>query len=234
MRLRHRRLGAVQHVGDEAAPERQIDVRAVDVARLLLIDEEQMVAAGPAGDIDVFAQLDVAVGAEDGQTSVAPGRQPVGREPVDTDVAGAAVPGQHHVTEVLELRTVLVRDVADLRGDDLGARRSGVEEELIDLMRPDVGQDPAVARRVPEPLRPGGRGDAMRCEIHRLDDASDRAGLHELAGLDRGAHLVPLAVEDRVDPFGLGLDPPHLRELFQRRHAGLVGHDSYAGGNFRF
>ena len=49
VRLRHRRLGAVHDVGDEARPEGELDVVAVDVARLLLIDDEQMVAAGPPG-----------------------------------------------------------------------------------------------------------------------------------------------------------------------------------------
>ena len=39
------------------------------------VGEEQVVAAGPAGDVDVLAELDVAVGAEDDQPPVAPGRQ---------------------------------------------------------------------------------------------------------------------------------------------------------------
>ena len=78
VRLRHRRLGAVEHVGDELRAVGQRDVAAVDVARLLLVDEEQVAAAGPAGDVDVLADLDEAVGAEDGQPAVAPGGRPSG------------------------------------------------------------------------------------------------------------------------------------------------------------
>src|SRR5215831_7443145 len=65
VRLRHRRLRAIDHVGDQTRAERQLDVVAVDVAHLLLIDDEQVIAAGTPGDVDVLAQLDVAVGAQD-------------------------------------------------------------------------------------------------------------------------------------------------------------------------
>ena len=43
--------------------------------------------AGPAGDVDVLAQLDVALGAQDHQPAVAPGRQALRGVPVDPDVA---------------------------------------------------------------------------------------------------------------------------------------------------
>ena len=54
-------------------PKGSAHVAAIDVARLLPIDQEEVVAAGSTADVDVLAQLDVAVGAEDGQASVAPG-----------------------------------------------------------------------------------------------------------------------------------------------------------------
>jgi hypothetical protein len=117
-------LGPVDDVRDQARTERQLDVLAVDVARLLAVDNEEMVAAGTAGDVDVLPQLDVALGAEDRQPPVAPGREAVGREPVQADVARAAVAAEHHVAEVLELRLVLVGDVGDLRRHDVGLRRA--------------------------------------------------------------------------------------------------------------
>src|SRR4051794_34792368 len=143
VRLRHRGFRPVDDVRHEPRPERQIAVLAVDVACLLLIDDEQMVAAGTAADVDILSQLDVALGAEDRQPSVAPRRQAVGSEPVQPDVARAAVAAEHHVAEVLELGPVLVRHVAGLRRDDVGLRRARVEEELIDLVRPDVDENPA-------------------------------------------------------------------------------------------
>ena len=60
---------------------------------------------------------------------------------------------------------------------------------------------------------PGGRGDAMRREIHCLDDASDRAGLDALASLAGGAHLVALAVPDSVAAFARRLHPPPRGQL---------------------
>ena len=84
------------------APVAQLHLAGVDVPRFLLIGEEQVTAARASGDVDVLADLDEAVGAEDGQAAVAPGRQTVGREPVHADVPGAAIAAQHHVAEVLE------------------------------------------------------------------------------------------------------------------------------------
>src|SRR3954469_24449308 len=87
MFLRHRGLGAIEHVVDELTSVRRLDALAVDVVRALLIDDEEMVATRPAGDVGVLSQLDVAVGAEDGHPSVAPGRESVWGEPVHADVA---------------------------------------------------------------------------------------------------------------------------------------------------
>ena len=64
----------------------------------------------------------------------------------------------------------------------------------------------------------------MRAKSDRLHDLADGAGLHELAGLDRGAVLHPLAVHDRIDTLGLGLDATHLGQLLERRDARLVDH----------
>ena len=60
-----------------------------------------------------------------------------------------------------------------------------------------------MAVRGPEPVRPGGGVDLVGREIHRLHHLADGAGLDELAGLDRGAHLQPLGVHDRGLAAGL-------------------------------
>src|SRR5258708_38438460 len=87
MLLRHRRLGAIQHVVDELASVWRLHSLAVDVVRSLLVDDEEMVAARPSGDVDILPQLDVAVGAEDGDPAVAPRGETVGGEPVHADYA---------------------------------------------------------------------------------------------------------------------------------------------------
>jgi hypothetical protein len=95
-----------------------------------------VVAALGRGHVGVLAQLDVALGAEDEQPPVAPGVEPVRREPVDAHVTCAAVAGHDHVAEVFELRVVRVIDVAGLRGDHVRRRAVGVVEELLAWCEP--------------------------------------------------------------------------------------------------
>ena len=73
-------------------------------------------------------------------------------------------------------------------------------------------------------------GMFIRCgpDADRLHDATDGAGLDELAGLHRRAILEPLAVHDRKDALGLGLHPARLGQLLERRDAGLVDHEVLA------
>ena len=58
-------MGTVHNVGDELRAERQLEIVAVDVARFLLIDEEEVVALLGDGDVGVLAHLDVTLGAQD-------------------------------------------------------------------------------------------------------------------------------------------------------------------------
>src|SRR5262245_12510215 len=87
MRLGHGRLGAIENVINELPAVRQFLTLAVDILCARLIDQKQMVGPWPAGEVAVLAYLDVAVGAQNRQPSVAPGRQAVGRKPVDSNVA---------------------------------------------------------------------------------------------------------------------------------------------------
>src|SRR5262245_20341883 len=141
MRLWHGRFRSIANVVQQLAPEGQLNVAAVDVPSLLPVHEEEMVSAGSAADVDVLSQLDVSVGAEDGQPTVAPRAKAVRREPVDANVARTAVAAQHHVAEVLQLGGLGMREISNLRGDNSGQGGAGEEEKLVGLMRADIRED---------------------------------------------------------------------------------------------
>src|SRR5260370_37424626 len=122
-------VGSVDDVGDELRPEWKSEVVAVDVAGLLLVDDKEIVALLADGDIGVLAHLDVAFGAEDEESSVAPRTQAVGGEPVQPDVAHAAIAAQHPLAEVLEFGPLRMVHVGDLRLGNLGLRGAGVVDE---------------------------------------------------------------------------------------------------------
>ena len=103
------------------------------------------------------------------------------------------------------------------------ASLAGEEQELLDLVRGDVGQDAAVARALEEPGRRGWL--RRRCGPRPMVCiTSPIAPARPARRRDGGGHLEVLGVEDREDAAGLGLDPPQLGELVQRRHARLVEH----------
>ena len=114
MRLRHGRFRAVQHIVHELLAVRQRYPGRVDISRLLLIDEEEVIAPGAAADVDVLADFDKPIGAKNGETAVAPRAKTAGREPVHADVAGAPVPTQHHVAEIFEFGILRMVQVANL------------------------------------------------------------------------------------------------------------------------
>src|SRR5919201_6233429 len=86
--------------------------------------------------------------------------------------------------------------IADMRRDHLGAVRPTEEQELLDLMRGDVGQDPAVLRFAKEPGGPRGHSRSVRSQTNRLDDTSDRSAVDKFAGLDRRPAAEVLTEED--------------------------------------
>ena len=113
-------------------------------------------------------------------------------------------------------------------------------------MRTNVAKDSPVLLRVPEPIgtrhRAAGSStvldDLVRRNVDGLDHFSDRALPHQFPRVNSGLHLQQLAVKDGVNPLGLSDGPAHIRQLFQRGHAGLVreeilaalhGTHSYAG-----
>src|SRR5687768_108711 len=135
-----------------------------------MIDKKEMVPAGAlAAEIGILADFDEPLSPKNRQPAVAPGVQPVGREPVHTDIAGPAVAAQHHVAEILEFRMLRVVHVADLSGHYFGARGIGEEEKLIELVRGDVADNAAEIFSIPEPGRARIWVDAMRPQADGLD-----------------------------------------------------------------
>src|SRR5436853_6442212 len=102
------------NVFDELPSKGQLDIATVHVARLLLVDEEQVISARTASDVDVLPQLDVSIGPEDRQPAITPGAESIGREPVHAHVAASAIATQEHVAEVVQLRELRMREVRDL------------------------------------------------------------------------------------------------------------------------
>lgn len=70
--LRHGGFCAVDHIVDKLFTVWHVDLWTIEVFGFLLIDKEQMVTALSAGYVDVFAHLNIAVGAKYKGSAVAP------------------------------------------------------------------------------------------------------------------------------------------------------------------
>ena len=94
MGLCHGFLGTVEAVENEFAEKAEANLAFdVEVMFAACIDEVYLVAAFVARDVDVLAEFDVALGAEDNGAAVPPGAEAVGGEPVNADIVrGAVVP----------------------------------------------------------------------------------------------------------------------------------------------
>src|SRR6266545_4550876 len=92
VRLRHRGLSAVENVVDELLAVGQRLLAAIEITGLFLIDEKEVIPSGAlAPEVGVLANFDEPFSPQNRQSPIAPGVQPVGREPVHSDIAGAAV-----------------------------------------------------------------------------------------------------------------------------------------------
>src|SRR4051794_5686805 len=100
----------------------------------LAIDQEEMIGAGTAGDVDIFAELDGALAAEEEEAAVAPDAEAGRGEPVDPVVTARVLGAEQDVAEILEFRAVRVIEIADLAGDHLGLVGFGEEKELLELV----------------------------------------------------------------------------------------------------
>lgn len=91
----------------------------------------------------------------------------------------APVADKRHFPEILKSRTVRHGGVFDQRVSDGHFRRSGEMQELVDLMRADVAQDPAVAFALEIPVRAGLEVLLVRGKGDDLDHAANRSGLDQ-------------------------------------------------------
>jgi hypothetical protein len=78
VRLAHCRLGPLTYVYQQLASERQVNVPAIDIACLTLVNQEQVSTTGLTGEVDILAKLDEAACAEHGQPSIAQLSSPSG------------------------------------------------------------------------------------------------------------------------------------------------------------
>src|SRR5262245_15295023 len=193
MRLRHGGLGPIENVGDQVPSVRQIASARLHVLGGLAVDHEQVVSARTPGDIHVLPELDVALGAEDDEAAISPRAEPVRGVPVHPDVARPAVAAQHDLAEVLELRPVRELPVGDLGGYHFRLGGAREEEELIRLVRGDVGEDSPVLRPLEEPRRATGRIEPVRSEARGVDDPADGPRADQLPRPHGGGILEPLA-----------------------------------------
>src|SRR5690349_8815804 len=109
---------------------------------------------------------------------------------------------EHHVAEVLELRTMVVIHVRDLRRSDFHAGGSGEEDELIGLMGTEVAESASVKFGIPEPGGASVFVHAMRRKLECLHDVADCATLHDRTRV-RGGSLLEAAVHDCEHAAGL-------------------------------
>src|SRR4029078_4681570 len=111
-------------VEDELAEETEADLaRHAHVTLPGIVNDVDLIAHLVARDVDVLAQLDVTLRAENHRAAIAPRAEAVRRVPVDTNIVRRAVVAeQRRFAEILERRLVGVREGSH-RG--LGHRLSG-------------------------------------------------------------------------------------------------------------
>ena len=148
VRLGHRDLGPIQAIEDELAEERVADFPGQrEMLLALAIDEEELIAARLARDIDVFSQLDIATRAEDQRPPIAPCAEACRRVPIDAEIIRRAVVGDEvRVAVVLQLGIIGTRIIRDRGLHHRRILRAGVEKKLLNLVAADVAQNPAIFR----------------------------------------------------------------------------------------
>ncbi len=133
-------------------PVWQINIAGVDGFGFLIIDQKKMIAAGRTADIHILANLDEAFGAQNRQAAIAPAFQAVGREPVHAHVAHTAVAAHHNVAKILQIGILRIPHVTHLRSHDMGLGTPRKKQELVELVRTDVGDDAAVVAHLEKPF----------------------------------------------------------------------------------
>ena len=102
--------------------------------------------------------------------------------------------------------------VADLRGNDFRFCGVGEIKKLVELVRANIAEHPAIALALKEPRR------ALR-RIHPVRPSADSL---------QHAILKPLAVHNGINPLRRLLRAPHFGELFKRSHTRFVDHEVFS------
>src|SRR6185312_479523 len=108
-------VGAIDNVAHKLRTKGELQVVAIDVPCLLLVNDEQVIALLAHRHIRILACYHVSLGAQDEKSAIPPGTQPVRRKPIQPDVAETVVPTQHHISEILEMGVIRMPHVCDLR-----------------------------------------------------------------------------------------------------------------------
>jgi hypothetical protein len=96
-------------------------------------------------------------------------------------------------------------------------------------VRADVDEDPAVPRRVEEPLRPVSEVERVRAEADGVHDEADPTLLDEVVRAHHGRVRESLGEQHEVLLARLRVRGAQRRELLGARRAGLVGEHVLAG-----
>ena len=95
-------------------------------------------------------------------------------------------------------------------------------------MRGDIGEDAPVLRLLEVPCRARGWIGAVRSQPDGLHYLADRPGVDQLARLDAGVVVQPLAEADRINAPGFRLHLADMLQLFQGDDSGLIAHVIFA------
>lgn len=134
MVLRHGGFSAVYHIVDELFSVGHVNLGAIEVPGLLLVDQEKVVPALFAGNVDVFPHLNVPIGAQNEGSAITPGTQAIGSKPVDPDIARSLGTPHDHIAKVLVYGVLSCTKIANLRKRHLSLCGPCVKQELVALV----------------------------------------------------------------------------------------------------
>src|SRR5690606_21559345 len=115
-------------------------------------------------------------------------------------------------------------DISHLGRDHICFCASRKIEELIELMRSYISNNPSEIFLVKKPIRAGRGVHSMRPQPYGLDDLSNSAFLHQFPCFNSSAVFKPFAVHNGIDPSGLLLYPTDFFKLFKAGDTWLICH----------
>ena len=84
---------------------------------------------------------------------------------------------------------IRICEITNARRDNFGIVRTGQIEELVDLMRGDVGQYSAIGRLVKKPVGPCGQVQPMRAKTNGLNHCANGTFGNQLCGAGDSGNL---------------------------------------------